>query len=107
MPVRSKCLAAPQSIPSAVTTIHTVAADETTLVKWLALVNSGTTDRNVSFWVNSGSGDIRIGLVPVLQQSETQLEVWWVLQPNWVLRWSSSSGVVGSVHGSELEGVAD
>lgn len=107
MAVRTKCLVAPQSVPTGPSVIYTVPAGETTIVKFVALVNSGATDRNVSIYVDSGSGRVRVGLIAVLAQTDTQLEVWWVLQPGWVLEWGASSGVVGSLHGTELEGVAD
>lgn len=109
MAVRSKRLSGPTRLPNSVyTTIYTCPADETTLVKRILCGSEGSTT-NVFLRLNGNSG-AGTGLFSfaVAAPHGRDVETWFVLQPGDTVRAYASTGDIDiSLHGAQLEGVAD
>lgn len=87
----------------------TAASDETVLVKRVTLYNRSAGTVSASCYINDGSGARRVLRLNLATTESVDHETWWVLQPGWTLQWNAAvaNAIEASVHGAELEGVAD
>ena len=108
MPVRSKNLA-DAALGVAVADLYTTPAGETALIKTITLCNvSAVLATTVTLRLRPGGSD-RIFYVVSIPANETRiLDTWLVLPPGGKLRGNTTqAGTIITVHGAELEGVAD
>lgn len=109
MAVRSKRLGGPLVVGTSEVEIHLTPVGETHIVKWLTIYKTATTPAAVvRFSIGNMADAVTIGAFQLsVAQRSLQAEVWWVLQPQDGLHVVSDQSVTVSVHGAELEGVAD
>lgn len=110
MGVRSSRLAGPSVVTgTGTTTVLTVESGETWLVKWVTLANDAGSGHEIQLYVGSNAIGNQLFRETVPATSCIQREVWWVLGPGEALTAKGGSGqsTTITVHGAELEGVAD
>lgn len=109
MSVRSKRLAGPTQVTNVETNLYTVPAAETALVKQVSVVNNGNLPRLIVLRENFASNGSAWLRRTVGGGDSLQLTGFWVFPPGVQLRAISddATGVIVSLYGAELEGVAD
>lgn len=110
MAVRSNRLGGPVNVVGGVnTTMFTVEAGETWIVKRVTLYNAGALPAILTLGVNGNTAGVILALYAVPAGESLDREVWWVLRAGEALRAATVAGsnVTVSCHGAELEGVAD
>lgn len=111
MAVRTKLLVPPTNLAvTTATTLYTAPADETAIVKTITEVNGNASGRWYSMTLNVSGADVPIiwrRVVPAAASS--QLATWLVVPAGGILKVTSelATAITLSLHGTELEGVAD
>lgn len=108
--MRSSRLGGPTVVTgTGTTTIFTVPSGETWLVKWLSAANDAGSGHEIQLYVDSNAIGNQLFRETVPASSCIQREVWWVLVAGESLTAKGGSGqsTTITVHGAELEGIAD
>lgn len=109
MAVRSKRLAGPQALAAGSNLLYTCPSGETALVKMVTYANAGAVGRAVNLYIGSAILAHLVDQQTLAVGQIVQRTTWLVLVEGEELRAapSAATDVVVSVHGAELEGLAD
>lgn len=109
MAVRSKRLVDPVLAVAAPAVIYTCGSGETTLVKFASIYNPNAAATTVVLTLNGVLLGNVLAVIPAAGLAGAMATMFLVLHPGDVVRVScaGAAGAVVSLHGAELEGVAD